>query len=138
MSRRAGCGSFAGWEGRGALLLDEVGGEGWLGGGGGQIGGEGACLLRLVWAETQLDDGAGVRDQLRLPAVVALKLLHRGFGLGVPVAGGFAAEIAGVDQRVLDLGGAGVIDGMLRRCLRGRFGTLIEQLVRGRTATGVG
>jgi hypothetical protein len=57
--------------------------------------------------EAKFDDGAGVGDQLCLPAIVSLQLLHRGFGLRIPVAaGGVVGEIAGFDQSRLDLRGA--------------------------------
>ena len=67
----------------------------------------------LSGSEAKLDDGAGVGNQFGLPAIVGLELLHGGFGLGVPVAGGFAGEVAGFDQRGLNLGGAGVVDSTL-------------------------
>ena len=45
--------------------------------------------------------------KLCLPSIISLQLLHRGFGLRIPVAaGGIAGEIARFDQSRLDLRGA--------------------------------
>jgi hypothetical protein len=91
----------------------------------------------LGWSKAELDDGAGVRDQFGLPAVIALKFLHGSFGPGIPMAGGYAGEIARLDQRALDLSCAGVVDSALSWrscCLR----ALIEQLGRGGAAASMG
>ena len=41
-----------------------------------------------------------------MPAVVALELLHGGDAFAVPCSGGFAGEVALLDEGGLDLGGA--------------------------------
>lgn len=64
----------------------------------------------LIWPEAQLDDGSGVWNQLGLPAIIGLELLHRCLRLGIPVTGGFTRKITGLDERGLNLGGAGVVD----------------------------
>ncbi len=67
------------------------------------------CSVKLLWllrAETELDQSARVRRDPGLPAIVFLELLHGGSGLGVPRAGGFAFQIALLDERGLDLGSA--------------------------------
>ena len=83
----------------------------------------GGCLLRgncgaaqlrgLIWPEAQLDDGSGVWDELGLPAVIGLELLHGCLRLRIPVTGGFTRKITRLDERCLNLGGAGVVDHML-------------------------
>jgi Type II secretion system (T2SS), protein E, N-terminal domain len=60
-------------------------------------GGSGRWGRVLGRSQAELDDGPRIGDQLCLPAVVFLKLLHRGLGLGVPVARRFTREITGFD-----------------------------------------
>lgn len=45
----------------------------------------------LIGPQAELDNGAGVGDQLGLPSIIALVFLHGGFGLAVPVTGGIFA-----------------------------------------------
>ena len=70
--------------------------------GGRLVGGLGLGLR----AQAELDEGAGVGGDFGLPAVVALELLHGGDAFGVPGAGGFACQVALLDEGGLDLGGA--------------------------------
>ena len=84
----------------------------------------------LLGAEAEEDEGAGVGDDFGLPAVVGLELLHSGDAFGVPGAGGFAGEVASLDESGLDLSGAGWIHalgwlagcrvGVLEVCRRSR------------------
>lgn len=88
----------------------------------------GLALGLGIRSQAEFDDGARVGDELGLPAVVGLELLHGGLGAAVPVSGGVSGEIPGVDQGGLDLCGAGIVN----RPLRGGFGrgvgaVMIEQ-----------
>ena len=67
----------------------------------------------MLGPEAQLDQGPGIGDELRLPAVVGLDFGHGGDGGGVPVAAGLTGKVAGFDKRLLNLGGALVVDGAL-------------------------
>src|ERR1039458_8369445 len=69
--------------------------------------------ILLAGAETQLDQSAGVGEDLGLPVVVALEAGECVAGGLVPFAGGVALEVALADQRVLNLKGAGLVDGLL-------------------------
>ena len=53
-------------------------------------------------AQSQLDQCAGIRNGLALPAVVGLKAAHGGFAVGVPCAGRFSGEVVLADQSFLD------------------------------------
>ena len=85
----------------------------------GTTGVRGSLRRIVLRSKTQLDEGAGVRGQLGLPAVVALQLLHGGFACGIPAASGLSGEVAGLDQRGLDLGGALRLHGTRAGGLRG-------------------
>ena len=79
--------------------------------------GDGGALrvqqILLAGAEAQLDQRAGVREDLGLPVVVVLEA-DECFARGlVPFAGGFALEVVFADQRLLDFQGAGRVDGLL-------------------------
>lgn len=84
-------------------------------------GGSGADLR---WSEAKFDNGAGVGHQLGLPAVIGLELLHGGLGGGVPVAA-CLGHIAGVDKRLLNLGGTLIVDGALAGVFCNRFRLLM-------------
>src|SRR5258708_2696363 len=73
----------------------------------------GALTGILSRPKTELDDGARIGNEFRLPAVVTLEFLHGGFGSGVPMTRGFACEITRFDQRRLNLGRTGVVDSAL-------------------------
>mgnify|MGYP001597866973 CR=1 FL=1 len=62
-------------------------------------------------------------------AVVALLLLHGVLGGGVPVTGGLSCEIAGFNERGLNLGGASVVDRALADGLYRGFGVFAVGLV---------
>jgi len=96
----------------------------------------GALAGVLGWPKTELNDGARVGDEFCLPAVIALEFLHGGFGSSVPMTLGLAREVAGFDQRRLDLGGTSIVDSALS-CGLGCFRAFIEELRRGRAATSV-
>ena len=64
-------------------------------------------------AKSQPDQGAGIGNGLCLKAVILLVALHRLLGGDVPVAGRRAGKIVFANQRLLDLGRALLIDGLL-------------------------
>ncbi len=70
-----------------------------------------------VGPNPNFNDGPGIGNQLGLPTIVFLKLLHGSLGLSVPMAGCFSREIARFDQRSLDLAGSVVVNA----ALTGRF-----------------
>lgn len=76
--------------------------------------GQGSGRQFSVRAQAQLDKGTRVRNDLRLPAIVTLHLLHSSFAGIVPVTAGLA-KVAGLYKRTLDLHGARVIDSALVR-----------------------
>ena len=80
---------------------------------GGQCGGTTGASV-VSGTEAKFDDGARVRNQFCLPAIISLQFLHGGFGLRIPVtASGIAREITGFDQSRLNLRCAGIINGPL-------------------------
>src|SRR3954467_12474431 len=87
----------------------------------GDRGGEGRGVrvqqVRLVRSQSQLDQRAGVRNDFRLPTVVALQLGQRSFGSGVHVAGGLSVQVVLADESFLNLTGALVVDRLLAFCL---------------------
>lgn len=56
-----------------------------------------------VWPQTKLDDCTRIRDQLRLPTMIGLILLHRSLGIRVPMTGRLSLQIASTSQRRLNL-----------------------------------
>ena len=73
---------------------------GWRSGKAGVFGVDG---VGIIGPQSQLHEGAGVRHQLGLPALVGLKLLHGGHGGCVPIPGRFAGKIVLANQGLLNL-----------------------------------
>src|SRR5690242_5521155 len=69
--------------------------------------------MLMVWSQSQLDQGARVRNHLALPAVIGLEALHRRLGFGVPNAGGGAIHVMLANQPFLNFTGARGIDLLL-------------------------
>jgi hypothetical protein len=67
----------------------------------------------MAWTQTQLDQGAGIRNCLVLPAVVGLVAAQRIFGRRVPFAARLATQVVLLNQRLLDLYGAITVDLLL-------------------------
>ncbi len=66
-------------------------------------------------AETQFDDRARIRNQLCLPSMIGLVLLHGGLGRSIPVARRFTLQVARAAECSLNLRRSSVIDASLSR-----------------------
>ena len=70
--------------------------------------------VAVVGAEAEFDERARIRDDFSLPSILRLQSHKRLLGVVIELAAGvFGLEIAGLDQRVLDLNGALVINALL-------------------------
>ena len=91
----------------------------------GKRGAFGVDGSRVIGAETELFEGAGVGHELGLPSLVGLKLLHGRLRCGVPLAVGFTGKVMLTDESLLNLSDASRLDGLLSvqatRCPGGRF-----------------
>lgn len=93
-------------------------------------------VVRRTWcrrSKPKLDQCSGIWNDLRLPALIRLQLLHRSHALCVPRASRFPGQVAGFDQRSLNLRSSRFIHRKVRRlgrCGLMSFGTM--PLVRGR------
>lgn len=67
----------------------------------------------MIRPQAQLDEGAGIGCDFRLPAIVSLIPRHGGLCARVPVSGGLAIQIFLPDQSLLYLGCAGGINLLL-------------------------
>ena len=85
-------------------------------------------MCTLVGSKTKLDDRSGIRNQLRLPSIVSLQLLHGSFCLGVPVPRRIARQIALLDQRRLNGGRTTIVNGPLTCRSRRLGGVFVEKL----------
>ena len=102
-------------------------------------------LLRAGWdvrrrlclrTETQLNQRTGVGGDLGLPAIVGLQLLHGRDGGRVPAAGGFAGQIAMLDERCLNLSGALGRHGC--RVMKGVVGAVPGEMMEARMSIATG
>src|SRR6266566_3580696 len=86
----------------------------------------------MVGSQSQLDQGAGVRNYLALPAVIGLEALHRSLRLGVPDAGGVAVQIMFTNQPFLNFTGARGVDLLLAALTRNPLARFLDLAESGR------